>query len=91
MLYFQSLLYVILHYMETENMLATKYGIFLQPVMVISILLGIYSLTIATKTVHTAIPGNECVCVFKVSSVTHFMENLPILYQFVFQYLWLST
>jgi len=84
MLYFQSLLYVILLYMETENMLATQYGIFLQPLMVISILLGIYSLTIATKTLHTAIPGNECAYVFKVTTVTHFMENLPTVYQFIF-------
>jgi len=53
----QSLLYFILLYMEAEDpMLATQYGTFLQPVMVISILLGIYSLTIATKTLHSAIP-----------------------------------
>lgn len=53
----QSILYFILLYMEAEDpMLATQYGIFLQPVMVISILLGIYSLTIVTKTLHTAIP-----------------------------------
>ncbi|XP_036141781.1 organic solute transporter alpha-like protein 3 isoform X2 [Monomorium pharaonis] len=53
----QSALYFILLYMGAENpMLAIQYGIFLQPVMVISILLGIYSLTITTRTLHTAIP-----------------------------------
>lgn len=61
MLYFQSLLYFILLYMEAEDsMLVTQYVTFLQPVMVISILLGIYSLTVTTKTLHTAVPGNEC-------------------------------
>ncbi|XP_024879243.1 organic solute transporter alpha-like protein 3 [Temnothorax curvispinosus] len=53
----QSLLYFILLYMEAEDpMLATQYVTFLQPIMVISILLGIYSLTIATKTLHAAVP-----------------------------------
>jgi len=47
--------------MEAEDpMFATQYVTFLQPVMVISILLGIYSLTVTTKTLHTAVPGNEC-------------------------------
>ncbi|XP_011694657.1 PREDICTED: organic solute transporter subunit alpha-like [Wasmannia auropunctata] len=53
----QSLLYFVLLYMGAEDpMLATQYGVFLQPVMVISILLGIYSLTVTTKTLHTAAP-----------------------------------
>ncbi|KYQ56016.1 Organic solute transporter alpha-like protein W01D2.5 [Trachymyrmex zeteki] len=53
----QSLLYFILLYMEAEDsMLVTQYVTFLQPVMVISILLGIYSLTVTTKTLHTAVP-----------------------------------
>ncbi|XP_011263634.1 organic solute transporter alpha-like protein [Camponotus floridanus] len=53
----QGLLYLILLFMATEeSTLPTQYGIYLQPVMVISILLGIYSLTITTKTLHTTIP-----------------------------------
>ncbi|XP_011161887.2 organic solute transporter alpha-like protein 3 [Solenopsis invicta] len=53
----QSVLHFILLYMAAEDpMLATQYAIFLQPVMIISILLGIYSLTIATRTLHAAIP-----------------------------------
>ncbi|XP_011870411.1 PREDICTED: organic solute transporter alpha-like protein isoform X2 [Vollenhovia emeryi] len=53
----QSLLYLILLYMNAEDtIVATQYGIFLQPFMVISILLGIYGLTIATKTLHSAVP-----------------------------------
>ncbi|KYN01727.1 Organic solute transporter alpha-like protein, partial [Cyphomyrmex costatus] len=53
----QSLLYFILLYMEAEDpMLATQCIPFLQPVVVVSILLGIYSLTVTTKTLHTAVP-----------------------------------
>ncbi|KMQ89304.1 organic solute transporter alpha-like protein, partial [Lasius niger] len=39
-----------------EPILVTQYGVYLQPVMVISILLGIYSLTVATKTLHAVAP-----------------------------------
>lgn len=56
----QSLFYFVLLYMGAEDpMLATQYGVFLQPVMVISILLGIYSLTVTTKTLHTAAPETK--------------------------------
>lgn len=50
-----------------EPILATQYGIYLQPFMVISILLGIYSLTIATKTLHAVAPGNEYAYLFNNS------------------------
>ncbi|XP_029675832.1 organic solute transporter alpha-like protein 3 isoform X2 [Formica exsecta] len=53
----QGLLYFIFLFMKAEEpILATQYGVYLQPVMVISILLGIYSLTIATKTLHAVAP-----------------------------------
>ncbi|CAL1673177.1 unnamed protein product [Lasius platythorax] len=53
----QGLLYFILLFMTAEEpILATQYGVYLQPVMVISILLGIYSLTVATKTLHAVAP-----------------------------------
>ncbi|KAG5324555.1 OSTA protein, partial [Acromyrmex heyeri] len=52
-----SLLYFILLYVTAEDpTLTTQYITFLQPVVVISLLLGIYSLTITTKTLHTAVP-----------------------------------
>ncbi|KAM0727344.1 Organic solute transporter alpha-like protein 3 [Formica fusca] len=53
----QGLLYFIFLFMKAEEpILATQYVVYLQPVMVISILLGIYSLTIATKTLHAVAP-----------------------------------
>ncbi|KAL0121398.1 hypothetical protein PUN28_006722 [Cardiocondyla obscurior] len=53
----QSLLYFVLLFMDAENpILATQYSVFLQPIMVISILLGLYSLTITTKTLHAVAP-----------------------------------
>ncbi|XP_070160083.1 organic solute transporter alpha-like protein [Polyergus mexicanus] len=53
----QGLLYFIFLFMRAEEpILATQYSVYLQPVMVISILLGIYSLTIATKTLHAVAP-----------------------------------
>ncbi|KAG5318701.1 OSTA protein, partial [Pseudoatta argentina] len=53
----QSLLYFILLYVTAEDpTLTTQYITFLQPVVVVSLLLGIYSLTITTKTLHTAVP-----------------------------------
>ncbi|KAL6254543.1 hypothetical protein P5V15_014596 [Pogonomyrmex californicus] len=53
----QGLLYFILLYMAAEDpMLTIQYSVFFQPFMIISILLGIYSLTITTKTLHAVIP-----------------------------------
>ncbi|XP_050462052.1 organic solute transporter alpha-like protein [Cataglyphis hispanica] len=53
----QGLLYFVLLFMAAEEpILAAQYGIYIQPFMVISILLGIYSLTIATKTLHAVAP-----------------------------------
>lgn len=48
-----------------EPILATQYSIYLQPVMAISILLGIYSLTVTTKTLHAVAPGNKYMYLFK--------------------------
>jgi len=42
-----------------EPVLVTRYGLYLQPIMIISILLGIYSLTIVTKTLQPVAPGNR--------------------------------
>ncbi|XP_032667045.1 organic solute transporter alpha-like protein 3 [Odontomachus brunneus] len=53
----QSLIYFIYLFMAAENpMLFTEYGVYLQPLMVISILSGIYSLTITTKSLHAVAP-----------------------------------
>ncbi|XP_012215403.1 organic solute transporter subunit alpha [Linepithema humile] len=53
----QSFLYLIFLFMAAEEpILATQYSVYLQPIMVISILLGIYSLTVATKTLHAVAP-----------------------------------
>ncbi|EZA47014.1 hypothetical protein DMN91_004609 [Ooceraea biroi] len=53
----QSLLYFILLFIGVEEpILVTQYSLYLQPVMVLSILLGLYSLTIVTKTLHLAAP-----------------------------------
>lgn len=63
---FQGLLYVILLFMQAEEpTFPTQYGVYFTPVMLISILLGIYSLTIVTKTLHTTIPGNKHTYLFK--------------------------
>ncbi|XP_072750340.1 organic solute transporter alpha-like protein [Anoplolepis gracilipes] len=53
----QGLLYFIMLFITAEERaLATQYSVYLQPVMVISILLGIYSVTIVTKTLHAVAP-----------------------------------
>ncbi|XP_020284475.1 organic solute transporter alpha-like protein [Pseudomyrmex gracilis] len=53
----QGLLFCIFLFMAAENTtLADQYMIYFQPIMVTSILLGIYSLTVATKTLHKVAP-----------------------------------
>lgn len=53
----QGLLYLIFLFMAAEEpMLAMQYSVYLQPIMVTSILLGIYSLTITTKSLHAVAP-----------------------------------
>ena len=42
-----------------EPILVTKYGTFLQTFAVISILLGIYGLTITTRSLQEVAPGKE--------------------------------
>jgi hypothetical protein len=54
----QGLIYCILLFMSAEApIFATTYGVFLQPLVVISILLGIYGLTIVTKSLQEINPG----------------------------------
>lgn len=56
--YLQGLLYFIYLFMGVEEpILVTQYSLYLQPIMIISILLGIYSLTIVTRTLHPLAPG----------------------------------
>ncbi|XP_043467044.1 organic solute transporter subunit alpha-like [Leptopilina heterotoma] len=56
----QTLVYVITLYMAMEEaILVTRYSIFLQTFAVISILLGIYGLTITTRSLEEAAPGTN--------------------------------
>ncbi|XP_029165247.1 organic solute transporter alpha-like protein 3 [Nylanderia fulva] len=53
----QGLLFFILLFMTAEDAtLATQYNLYLQPFMVTSILLGIYGITVTTKTLHAVAP-----------------------------------
>ncbi|XP_014467323.1 PREDICTED: uncharacterized protein LOC106740620 [Dinoponera quadriceps] len=53
----QSTLYFVNLFMAAEDpMIANEYSVYLQPFMVTSILFGIYSLTIITKSLHAVAP-----------------------------------
>lgn len=48
-----------------EPILATQYGVCLQPTSVASILLGIYGLTITVKSLDEFAPGKNHVCLIR--------------------------
>jgi len=79
---FQGLFYFIFLFMGVEEpILVTQYGLYLQPIMVISILLGIYSLTIVTKTLHPVAPGNDTKPIYHllISKVSTISMKIPAL------------
>lgn len=65
-----------------EPTLITQYGIYLQPFVMMSILLGIYGLTVAVKSLQEIAAGKHCVCFVETkgafSSITCYTICSPL-------------